>query len=98
MKWDYIADVESMTEPGKQYEIKRHPPTGRYGCSCPSYRFAPAHMKRCKHIEAFLAGEAQVGRAPLDRQQQTSITIALGSERFRVRRTIALSAIPGVVS
>lgn len=90
MKWQHVATVNSMTEPGKQYEIKRQPRGGAYGCGCTAFRFARGTHKTCKHLQAFLGGEAALGTmdatvraaaVAVDRQ-----TVSVGGETFTVRR------------
>ena len=56
MSWAIVGSVQSSSEPGKDYFIKRAA-NGRLGCDCLRYRFARGE-KTCHHIEAFLRAPA----------------------------------------
>ena len=73
MRWTHEAYVESDTEIGRAYEIKRSA-DGRLGCECPRYRFKRGE-KTCKHLRAFVAGET------MDAQRAVKPTVR--AERVR---------------
>lgn len=54
--WEHVAWVESVSEPGKRYEI-RQDVSGLRGCSCLAYRFKRGE-KTCKHLAALGVSEA----------------------------------------
>lgn len=85
--WTHVAFVESETEAGTEYEIKRHD-DGRTGCACHSYVFDKARPKSCKHVKA-LFGTHLRDRAPAE-MGDVSARVTVGAERFRVRRAISL--------
>lgn len=62
MTWSHLAYVESDSDIGKRYEIKRRD-DGAYGCDCTAFKFSPGRVglgKSCKHLRAFLqAGQAE---------------------------------------
>jgi hypothetical protein len=74
MRWTHVAYVESDSEPGRQHQIKSAV-GGRLGCDCMAFRFAKG-TKTCKHLQAYLAGEAMDG--------QRAVQPAVRSERARV--------------
>jgi hypothetical protein len=88
--WEAIGEVASESEPHKRYTIKQNRTTGAYGCSCPSFRFAPGSAKTCKHITAFLCAKPA---AHAD-EPFVGAPVAFGGERFIVRRAIAFGALP----
>ena len=107
MAWQLVGTVASQSEPDISYAIKRAG-TGRLGCACLAYRFAPAEHKTCKHLEAYLVGEqldaarerrllgrngAQVQTQPLAREG--SVTVRVAQEVFTVqRRAISFGRVP----
>ena len=85
--WEHVAWMQSESDPrGPRYEIKRHPQTGRLGCSCAAYRFSPGDAKRCKHIGAFLRVDAGAwGKARVVGPLETARTV-VDAESFTVTR------------
>lgn len=95
--WEHVAWVDSESEPGDKWEVKRHVATGRYGCGCPRYRFNRSGNKTCKHIMAALA-PADV-RSTFNREAN-SFTALVAGERFVVqqRRAISLGGMPDMAA
>lgn len=85
MRWEHLADVESDSEIGKTYEIKRSA-AGQVGCECPSYRFKRGE-KTCKHLRAYLAGDQMdARRAVKPTVVHERVRISSGGEMFTVTR------------
>lgn len=87
MTWQKVATVESETEPGKEYDIKRHPTTGALGCGCTSYRFSRG-VKDCKHLRA-LRGAALPAKAVRPSVEPETVRVKSDGEMFTVRRAIS---------
>lgn len=83
----YLATVESETYPGKTYDIRRT--REQLTCDCARYRFSHA-PKSCKHLEAYLAGEAAEAKAnrlvPAPR-----VVVESAGETFTVTRRRGIS-------
>ena len=82
MKWEHVTYVQSSSDPGARYEIKRHPETGVLGCSCMAYRFTKQHPKTCKHLVAQV--QAYIRQTPRD-------VITVGGETFTFLRGMRLA-------
>ena len=88
--WTYVATVESESEPGKTYDIKRRA-DGALGCSCLSYRFTKTTPKTCRHIRAFQSG-VTVARSGSGSAVIPTVRVPGDTERFIVtRRAISFS-------
>lgn len=91
MKWTKVATVESDSERGKTYDIKRHPTSGAFGCGCTAYRFSRG-VKTCKHLQALgLARSVFPAARPVEhfnRPPETVERVQLAGETFTVRRAI----------
>lgn len=87
--WTYLATIESESEPGKTYDIKRRS-DGTMGCGCVSYRFDKAVPKSCKHLRAF--GVVDLPMQKSGAKQARVSAPAFGDEVFTVtRRGISFS-------
>jgi hypothetical protein len=101
VQWDHVAYVESHSERGKEYEIKRRRQDGHHGCSCKSYQFARG-IKGCKHLDAFFAHDSvgkqlaavYAGRPEAARAMHHPHPVVVQGETFTVRRAISFGAIP----
>ena len=91
MTWDSVADVESDSQRGVRYTIKRHPATRRLGCSCMAYRFSPGSAKTCKHIEVYRANPLT---AAFEAAQSTLSVVHHDGETFTFRRAISFGRVP----
>lgn len=90
MTWTYITSVESDSTPGTQYQIKRRS-DGALGCDCAAFRFSRGSIglgKRCKHVEAYLVGEA-VARNVTDGRPERVEKQSYCGETFTFRRAIS---------
>lgn len=79
----HVAWVESMTEPGTEYQIVRRP-NGELKCACLGWAFDRGRPKSCKHILAL----GQVTAMPAVRRGALEVTETAAvhaGERFRVR-------------
>ena len=62
--WTQVGEVVSDSNPNTVYKIKRHNSSGRMGCDCVAFRYAPKDGKTCKHLQAWgrhdlrISGEA----------------------------------------
>jgi hypothetical protein len=102
MLWDHVAYIDSDSDPGREWELKRHVSTGTIGCSCPSYRFKKGD-KTCRHIDAWRASQrmnredtVRLARAPVvtpTRTQPPSTTTAVrvNGVTFNIRAPRAVS-------
>lgn len=94
MKWIPIGWVESESEPGVSYQIKRRPGSDALGCSCKAYQFKRCE-KTCKHLQAYAGAAAPaLGVTVVTRLRQPApeaATVTVSGETFRVRRAISFS-------
>jgi hypothetical protein len=88
--WEHVAYVWSDSQPGKEYEVKRHRTTGALGCSCPAYRFVKGE-KTCKHIEAYARVNFTRDSTPLKCPRPS---VSVGGETFTIRRAITFGEMP----
>lgn len=95
MAWLQVGTIESESEPGLVYQIKKAG-TGRLGCSCPKYQWAKKGDKTCKHLKAYLAG-TQIGQSvalPVGAKViDDSVRVSSGGETFVIRRAIAFGEV-----
>ena len=64
IKWTSVLYFESQSS-DKRHEVKRHPNTGKFGCSCTAFKFQklPVNERECKHTRtARTAFDALVGK------------------------------------
>lgn len=91
-QWDFVCSVESHTEQGVFYDVKRRQHDGHLGCGCGSYRFAPKEDKTCKHLKALGAALLQTGgltnylAQPVQHETVVTLQKAASTETFTVRR------------
>lgn len=85
--WDHLAFITSE-DSGQEYELKRQRATGRLGCSCTAYRFAPGRNKTCKHIEAFSPGINGATATDADRAEVARSIASQRDPYARLRREI----------
>lgn len=79
---DYVTTVESHSQRGKFYDIKRT--KGVLTCECSSYKFSKA-PKTCRHLAAVTAGDH---RLIVDAETEH---VRVGAETFTLRRRRGLS-------
>lgn len=91
-QWTHVAYVQSDSEPGTEYELKRNPFTQLLGCSCPAYRFMRGPSKTCKHIAAYGGVSAQ--RKTWLETERVPVTATEGRETFSFRRAMVLGGEP----
>ena len=83
---DYVTTVESHSQRGKFYDIKRT--RGVLTCECSSYKFSKA-PKTCKHLIALGASTAAEPRVTITRpRSKTNAEPVL--ETFTFRRRLSL--------
>lgn len=87
--WELVASVNSETNQGHTYEVKRNKDTGALGCACIAFRFSKG-TKTCKHLEAL---RQVVHSAPLGVAVSRAV---VADETFTVvRRAITFGAVGG---
>lgn len=88
VKWEHVGFVESWTERGLEYEIKRRLADGHLGCGCGAYRFARG-IKTCKHLGAYGVASNPIGERAVGRVLTSGVieqTVTVAAETFSVRR------------
>lgn len=99
--WVPIATVESESDPGTAYEVKRHPADGTYACACMAYVFSKAQPKTCKHLEAFrqdkrettVALETFAATGQSSRKLHEPVKATARGETFTIVRAISFTDI-----
>lgn len=84
MGWTYLATVRSESEPDRSYDIKRGT-NGMLGCGCLAFRFKKGE-KTCKHLRAYLAGEAVDARPVRQQVRPETVRVKSDNETFTVTR------------
>lgn len=88
VKWEHVGDVESDSSPGVFHKISRTS-DGRLGCGCTSYKFSSKANKTCKHVAAYMAGDALDATTSV----ALSVRVKAGDEIYNVTRRVAFGRI-----
>lgn len=92
-RWTHVAFIESDSEPGRKWEVKRHISTGRLGCECPKYRFMRGE-KSCHHLDAVRASDLPA-KAVRDTVRAERVRVKVANETYTVtRRGISFDGVP----